>query len=199
MPGSATGGENWFFVREGRRIGPFDRGALIAELLGQGSPEAVLVWRTGLPAWAKAGSLDELKGELPPPIPGILSGQEGLRDRAVLESEDQEASASFVPPLPQDAPVSDGDFAGDAGRDDESEPAGSSDAAKRRRRRRQRGHASHPARPPRYVLPLVLLFLAVMVGLWFLLRRMNEAPPGQILQQGDGCGASECRRGESRA
>ena len=38
---------------------------------------------------------------------------------------------------------------------------------------------------PSYVLPLVLLFLGVMLGLWFLLRRMNEVPPGRIIQQGD--------------
>jgi hypothetical protein len=37
---------------------------------------------------------------------------------------------------------------------------------------------------PGYAIPLVLLFVAVMVGLWFLLRRMNEVPPGRIILQG---------------
>ena len=49
---------------------------------------------------------------------------------------------------------------------------------------------------PSYVLPLILLFLGVMLGLWFLLRRMNEVPPGRIIQQSHlgsrGSGSDSC-------
>jgi hypothetical protein len=192
MSGPGPGGENWFYVREGRRIGPFDRNALIAERLTQSAPESILVWRTGLPAWAKAGSLDELRSELPPPIPGLLGA--GLPDLATRDGLDPDAPASPLPPLPREGAVSD-DPAGDLGPEGESEAEGAPDGTKRRRRRRQRPPSNRPLRAPRYILPLVLLFLAVMVGLWFLLRRLNEAPPGQILQQG----ATDCCRGASRA
>lgn len=109
-------GLNWFYVREGRRLGPFDRAPLIAELLTLDAPEAVLVWRTGLPAWTKAGRLDELRGELPPPVPGTLPGQKGslvIPDSDPVASE--EWSADALPPLPSETPMSDGDFAGDLG------------------------------------------------------------------------------------
>lgn len=90
--------------------------------------------------------------------------------------------------------MSDGDFAGDLGEagrhgpegSPEGSPEGAADAETGRRRKRRRHHhrPSGPRKVPEYVLPLILLFLAVMVGLWFLLRRMNEPPPGQILHQG---------------
>ena len=63
---------NWFYVLDSRRQGPFERATLIRELLSLDAPEGVLVWRTGLLAWTKAGALDELKRELPPPVPGAL-------------------------------------------------------------------------------------------------------------------------------
>ena len=84
--------------------------------------------------------------------------------------------------------MSDGDFAGDLG--EAGRPRG---RLPRRPRERRDGAAAEAAaapptfRPwkiPDYILPLVLLFLAVMPGLWFLLRRMNEPPPGQILHRG---------------
>jgi GYF domain 2 len=161
---------NWFYVLDGRRQGPFDRAGLIRELLSLEAPEGVLVWRTGLLAWTKAGVLDELKRELPPPVPGALV---------------MEGAPLALPDLPQDGDgeedvsatdqVQDGDFVSG-----EEDAPGQSAAEKRRRRRRRKPKSSGV---PSYVLPLILLFLGVMLGLWFLLRRMNEVPPGRIIQQ----------------
>ena len=134
------------------------------------------MWRTGLPAWTKAGMLDELKRELPPPVPGALVTAE--------------TSLLALPDLPQEG---DGEAEGERdggargrrrlrlGTGEEGAPEGQSAAEKRRRRRRHR--KPRAAGVPSYVLPLVLLFLGVMLGLWFLLRRMNEVPPGRIIQQ----------------
>lgn len=186
-PGDA--GLNWFYVREGRRVGPFDRAPLIAQLLALDAPEAVLVWRTGLPAWTKAGLLEELRGELPPPVPGSLPGLEGLQDLQAPDAGKSKAPAEeALPPLPSEPPLSGGDIAGDLGQgkvQGQQGPPGdpeNDEAGKRRRRRRR--HRPGSSMIPSYLLPLVLLFVAVMLGLWFLLRRMNEPPPGQILHQG---------------
>jgi hypothetical protein len=179
------GGLSWFYVREGRRVGPFDKAPFIAELLTLDAPEAVLVWRTGLPAWTKAGHLDELRRELPPPVPG--SGPEGLQETPATDAPNDAGAAEKVPPLPSEAPMSDGDFAGDLGQGGPGGPAGDAgkaEAGQRLKRRRHRHRPSGSLRVPDYVLPLALLILAVMVGLWYLLRRMNEPPPGQILHQG---------------
>lgn len=188
MSSPEGGSLNWFYVRDGRRVGPFHREPLIAQLLALDAPEAVLVWRTGLPAWTKAGLLDELRGELPPPVPGSLPGGYALEVPASDSDVSADPAAKPLPPLPGEAPMSDGDFAGDLGETGRHGPEGSpegGDAEPGRRRKRRRHHRpSGPGKIPDYLLPLVLLFLAVMVGLWFLLRRMNEPPPGQILHQG---------------
>ena len=173
---------NWFYVLDSRRHGPFDRVSLVRELLSLEAPEGVLVWRTGLLTWTKAGTLDDLKRELPPPLPGALPAEE--------------ASSSPLPPphLPENGEsgkgAPDADEATDSvpGGDlvvgaDEGDPEGQSAAEKRRRRRRHR--SLRTAGLPSYLMPLVLLFLALMLGLWFLLRRLNEVPPGRIIQQGD--------------
>ena len=173
---------NWFYVLDSRRQGPFDRAGLIRELLALEAPEGVLVWRTGLLAWTKAGVLDELKRELPPPLPGSLvaaaeGSPEPLPDLPGSDALDGEETPD--PDKVTDS-VPDGDMVtgtGGGGTDEGS-------AAEKRRRRRR--HRKPRAALPSYLLPLVLLFLAVMLGLWFLLRRMNEVPPGRIIQQGDG-------------
>jgi hypothetical protein len=182
MSEPARGGENWFFVREGRRLGPFDRGGLVAELLAQAAPESVLVWRTGLPAWTRAGALDEIRGELPPPLPGAMAGAVSLADLAARDPR----PGVQPPPLPGEEIDEETEALEGSSGDETADPApdGNGDGARRRRRRRSRPPKPHGSRLPRYVVPLVLLFVAVMIGLWFLLRRLNEAPPGQILQQG---------------
>ena len=172
---------NWFYVLDSRRHGPFDRANLVRELLSLEAPEDVLVWRTGLLAWTEAGMLDELKRELPPPLPGALASAAEASTLALpdLPEDDDEGGEATDPNKATDS-VSDGASVG--GTDEAGAEAGSA-ADQRRRRRRHR--APRTAGQPSYLLPLVLLFLAVMLGLWFLLRRLNEVPPGRIIQQSD--------------
>jgi hypothetical protein len=185
---SSTGPENWFYVQDGRRQGPLTRPELVRELLTLEAPEAALVWRTGLPAWTKASLVDELRRELPPPVPGALS---------LPEAEPEHP----MPDLPADegpSPAHAGEADESEGGDGDEEALGPGDEAARadegsseaRRRRRRSSRKARPKAPPPYLLPLVLLFLAVMVGLWLLLRRMNEVPPGRIIHQGAVSGPS---------
>jgi hypothetical protein len=51
------------------------------------------------------------------------------------------------------------------------------------RRRRKHRHRT-PRDKRQWLLPLLLVLLALMIGLWLLLRRMNEVPPGRIILQG---------------
>jgi hypothetical protein len=167
-------GTNWFLVRQGRRHGPYDRRALVQELLAADAPEATLVWHTGLPEWVKAGEVADLARELPPPIPGVKPAPDPV---------------DFVPPLPRDAGGGSAGPAGEAeGADDDEaaeEPAEPRDESKgTRRRHRHRPRHRAPAGIGAYVIPLVVLFVTVMLGLWLLLRRMNEVPPGRIIQEG---------------
>lgn len=191
MNNLSSGTANWFYVRDGRRQGPFDRAGLVRELLSLDAPEGVLVWRTGLSAWSRAGSLDELKRELPPPLPGVPSATIGASSVPVpdLPGADDLSGAPENDEAIGEAKggsFSEGDLVTGAseGKDD---AAGLSAAEQRRRRRRHR--KPRAAGLPSYLLPLALLFLAVMLGLWFLLRRMNEVPPGRIIQQGDATGS----------
>jgi hypothetical protein len=187
MDSPSSGTVNWFYVQEGRRRGPFERAELLRQLLSLEAPEGTLVWRTGLGAWTKAGLLDDLKRELPPPLPGALSLPAGGSPQALPElPADTDAQASGAPvsePSPDPAKggtVADGDLVN--GTDDGEGPPGES-AAQRRRRRRHRKPRTGGL--PSFVVPLVLLLLAMALGLWFLLRRINEVPPGRIIQQGD--------------
>ena len=190
MDNLSSGPANWFYVLNSRRLGPFDRNGLVRELLALEAPEGVLVWRTGLPAWTKAGILDELKRELPPPLPGALDAppETSILDLPDLPADSAEESGKDAE---SDEPSSDDEVAAETA---EGEAGEESAAEKRRRRRRHR--KPRPAGLPSYLLPLVLLFLAVMLGLWFLLRRMNEVPPGRIIQQGD-AGVTGLRSGAS--
>jgi GYF domain 2 len=188
MNDSSTGPENWFYVREGRRQGPFSRALLVRELLALDVPEAVLVWRKGLAAWTKAGLLDDLRRELPPPVPGVLPLPLQERELPVPELPEEYFPRAVAPGEAQTAgegygSVADGDRAAEAGEapssTDDSSPGG-----RRRRRRRSAGKHKRSGLPS-YVLPLALLFIAVILALWFLLRRMNEVPAGRIIQQGE--------------
>jgi hypothetical protein len=186
MNDSSTGPDNWFYVQEGRRQGPLSLTLLVRELLALDAPEGVLVWRSGLPAWTKAGLVEELRRQLPPPVPGSLPLPvvEPERDVPDLpESAPREGEAEGGEASSEDRLVSDGDLVPEPGEAGAPSPEG---PPSRRRRRRQR--SSHQAKASwlySYALPLVLLFLAVMIGLWLLLRRINEVPPGRIIQQGD--------------
>jgi hypothetical protein len=170
----------WFCVRDGRRHGPFDRRRLVEALLVLDAPESALVWHAGLPAWVKAGEIDALRRELPPPVP-MLGGP--------LPSPDPETIGFEPPPLPSEA----NGFAADGG---EGAASGTSEAgsgprapldaaaeAKRRHRHRHRRRDASSLRP--YILPLLAFLVVLALVLWFLLRRMNEVEPGRILQQGE--------------
>ena len=58
----------FYVAKDGSPTGPFDLPKL-TEMISTGEllPES-LVWRTGMPGWARADSTDELKGLFPPPI-----------------------------------------------------------------------------------------------------------------------------------
>ena len=175
--------EIWFFVRDGRRVGPFNRTGLLRELLVQEAPEAALVWRSGLPAWTKASLLDDLRRDLPPPVPGAPLAMPPTLEPSdppmpELPETSEDATAGVSAPASETS-LSDGDLAGEVGED----PAAKEEARRERRRKRRRRHEK-AAGLPGYAIPLFLLFVAVMIGLWFLLRRMNEVPPGRIILQG---------------
>ncbi len=197
-------GLNWFYVRGGRRQGPFDRRGLLEALLLLDAPESVLVWRSGLKAWATAGALDELRDELPPPVPKEVS----------FELTDPEPEPP--PPLPtengKEEAVHEAAAIGEA-KDEGDLPIAGQPAAKtgtdeagRRRRHRKRRYRESSLRP--YALRLVVILTVLALVLWLLLRRLDEAPPGSIiLKEGyRGSGASSglltaaCRlRYESRS
>jgi hypothetical protein len=175
---------SWFYVHDGRREGPFDRRGLIQALLAQDAPEKTLVWRSGLSHWTKAGELQELRLELPPPIP---------RDALPREA----AGSPEPPPIPVEGDASAGSALAAVGsaddeddEDDEpdtpegaaSEGSGSDEERRRRRRRRKRKH-TEPAFNPR-VLQLAALFLMLALVVWFLLRRMNQFPEGTVIDHG---------------
>src|SRR5260221_9656196 len=81
-----TGGR-WFYVHEGRRKGPINVAQLAELILGQSLPEDVLVWRHGLDEWAPASSLDEIKRDLPPPLPGQATDKPAVPAEARADSE----------------------------------------------------------------------------------------------------------------
>jgi len=197
MNDSSTGPENWFYVREGRRQGPITRALLVRELLALEAPEGALVWRSGLSAWTRAGLVDELRRELPPPVPGTLPLPLPEPDQPVPDlprEESREDDAGGPHGDPGDRQVTDGDFVPDSGEGPPPNAEGKSGGRRRRRQRSSRKHRTSGV--PSYVLPLALLFVAVIVALWFLLRRMNEVPAGRIILQGK---VSDSRSGGSPA
>ena len=154
-------GARWFYVEDGRRRGPVGVPELVELILGGRIAEDTLVWRSGLEAWVPAESLEEVRRELPPPIPGEEDPEEREDARAVAE---RLAGAEEGPGA------------------EEGEAAAPSPGPGRRKRRR---HRHRPARPrPRWLVPLVVMVVVVIVVIWYLLRRINEVPPGQIILQG---------------
>jgi hypothetical protein len=179
-PLSAT--ENWFYLREGRRRGPFDRAALLRELLVLDAPDSALVWRKGLSGWTRACLVEELLPEMPPPVPGSLGGATlDLPMPGAAGPRDDEP-----PPIPDSHPApAVEESTGPEFVFEPDEPAAAPDAPEEdRERRRRRRRKQRPARLPSYLIPLALFLLVVAAALWLLLRRLNQAPPGQILQQG---------------
>jgi hypothetical protein len=153
----------WFYVREGRRQGPVDTEKLVDLVLAGEVDEEALVWHAGLPEWLKAREVDEIRRELPPPVPP-------------------------APPPPLSATPLDEGATGDAP-DGGPHPApeapadGAGDGLRRRRKRKHR-HREAKKRPA-WLYPLVAVLVVLMLFLWWLLRRMNEVPPGRIIQTGE--------------
>ena len=153
-------GVRWFYVEDGRRKGPVGVPQLVELILGGRLAEDALVWRSGLEAWVPADSIEEVRRELPPPIPG--DEEPGEREDA-REAAERLAEAAEGPG-PEEA-------------------AGEAPPGQGRRKRRHR--RNRPARSrPRWLVPLVVMVVVVIVVLWYLLRRINEVPPGQIILQG---------------
>lgn len=179
MENSPDDRTSWFFVRQGRRQGPFDRRQLVQELLGLESPEDALVWHAGLPAWVKSGEIADLARELPPPIPGAAHAASSADVAAAWIATEPEVTDGPADE-PTDPPVISKEDAPESHADDEAQVAGKGQSQRRRHRLRHRAVVDW--RP--FALPLLFLFMAVMLGLWLLLRRMNEVPPGRIIQEG---------------
>jgi hypothetical protein len=194
-PGDA---KSWFYVREGRRQGPFDRRRLVEALLALDAPEAALVWHTGRASWTQAGDVEELRQELPPPVPPEAGGEPPRADTDRLRF----APPPPLPSDPEDAPPDHGlpETGSDPLLSPDPEGSGPPDAplgglpslpdsdAKRHRRRRKHKHEPNPIGP--YVFPLLVVLAILALVLWFLLRRMNEVPPGRIMMQGTGAPAA---------
>jgi hypothetical protein len=180
----------WFYVREGRRHGPVETERLVDLVLGGEVPEDALVWHSGLPEWLQARDVEDIRRELPPPVP----------TRRVPPPPDpvpREGAGADVPP--QDEAAASEETPATAGAAD---PDSSVNGLKRKRKRKHR-HRDSKRRPP-WLWPLIVVLIGLMVFLWWLLRRMNEVPPGRIIQTGSfevrpsPVGASVSRWGESR-
>jgi hypothetical protein len=171
----------WFYVREGRRLGPVDTDRLVDLVLSGEVSEEALVWHSGLTEWLRAREIEEIRHELPPPVPAappppapeLPEGPENPR----IDPPGSEANADAV---------SDGSSPGLA--EGALSEAPGDDNGHRRRRKRKHRHRDASKRRPTWLWPLVVVLVALMVFLWWLLRRMNEVPPGRIIQTGSYAG-----------
>lgn len=70
MPAQST----FFVAVSGQQSGPFDMNALSSMVANGQLTKDTLVWKQGMPAWAAAGTVQELSslfGAVPPPMPGM--------------------------------------------------------------------------------------------------------------------------------
>jgi GYF domain 2 len=148
----------WFYAHGGRRHGPVEISRLVDLILAGEIPETTLIWHPGLSEWVVAGDLDEIRRELPPPLPVPAPS---------FSENDPATGLSAGPP----------DAAADLG-----EGSGM-------RRRRKHRHRNQRGKT-QWLLPLLLILLVLMIGLWLLLRRMNEVPPGRIILEGSLAGSA---------
>ncbi|HKC12997.1 MAG TPA: hypothetical protein VKI41_13270, partial [Vicinamibacteria bacterium] len=72
---------------------------------------------------------------------------------------------------------------------DPSDPADGPGEGSGFRRRRKHRHRNKRDKA-QWVLPLLVILLFIMIGLWLLLRRMNEVPAGRIILQGSLAGSA---------
>ncbi|HKV11849.1 MAG TPA: DUF4339 domain-containing protein [Thermoanaerobaculia bacterium] len=61
----------WFYMRGDERVGPFTQEELIQVLQATPEPHGVLVWDPRRADWQPAGSVIEIAGQLPPPLPAL--------------------------------------------------------------------------------------------------------------------------------
>lgn len=61
----------WFYLDGEQRRGPVTFVELITTLREAPAPHSVLVWHDGLTNWQEAGSIPEIRGSLPPPVPSL--------------------------------------------------------------------------------------------------------------------------------
>jgi hypothetical protein len=166
-------GKRWFYVREGRRHGPVETTRLVDLVLGGEVSEDALVWHSGLPEWLPARDVEDIRRELPPPVPTP-------RVPPPPEPVPQEVADGVEPTVPGE-PAGEGTDAPEAP-SEATDPEGAADGQKRRRKRKHRHRDSK--RRPAWLWPLVVVLVGLMIFLWWLLRRMNEVPPGRIIQTG---------------
>lgn len=169
MTGNGEPEVRWFYVQEGRRKGPLGLAELVPLILGGEVPEDTLIWRAGLGEWVKANSVEEIRRELPPPIPG----KEG-------DQPDEVRAPSREDTLAEELDETESDETGPV----ETSPGGESTRAGGRRRRRHRPRYRVVAGRRRWLVPLIVMLIVVVVVLWYLLRRFNEVPQGQVILQG---------------
>lgn len=158
MTASPESGGRWYYVHDGRRKGPVGGAQLVALILEGQIPESSLIWRQGLDEWAPASEVEEIKRELPPPIP--------VQDGSAANREGPDEAEALAAGL-----------LGEAALDGSALSGG-------RRRRRHRTRYRIVASRPRWLLPLIVMVLVVVAVLWYLLRRVNEVPQGRIILEG---------------
>ena len=162
----------WFYVREGRRHGPVEIARLVDLVLGGEVPEDALVWHSGLPEWLQAREVEDIRRELPPPVPTrrVPPPPDPVPKEAAEEASPDSGEAA----APEGTPaVGEDPSAGDS--------EGLTNGQKRRRKRK---HRRESKRRPTWLWPLIVVLIGLMIFLWWLLRRMNEVPPGRIIQTG---------------
>jgi hypothetical protein len=174
MTGDGETGFRWFYVQEGRRKGPLALAEIVALILGGEVPEDTLIWRAGLAEWVKANSVEEIQRELPPPIPGKEGGPP---NEVPAQSSEETPGVEPEEPESEDAESDEKDSSEAASGTGSAKPGG-------RRRRRHRPRYRLAAGRRRWLVPLIVMLIVVVFVLWYLLRRFNEVPQGQVIFQG---------------
>jgi hypothetical protein len=157
----------WFYVQAGRRHGPVDLSVLMEIVLTRPAGEDMLVWRAGLPAWVPAREVVEIAPELPPPLPGD-------ERQARLPLEDEQG----IPPLPEEATAVAGP---NVAMDPVEAAAAASGTGTRKRRHRRKPRGKSLFGNPAVWIPLVAVLALLVLGLWWVLKHVNEVPPGRIV------------------
>jgi GYF domain 2 len=95
----------------------------------------------------------------------------------------EEVQRELPPPIPrgEEKPPAEEEDAGAGERADD--PRGEASSSEGRRRRRHHRERQRPARRPNWLVPLIVMVIVVAVVLWYLLLRLNEVPPGQVIIQ----------------